>query len=247
MMFQLFSDSILQHLAYLLLTLSLIFALRASIVTYTIGKKTNKKLSVLRISIGTYILGLISTVLLWIGVIISAEINKNEMADLKIKLYLADSSKNAFSMKLDSTENKLDSTKIKLDSTSSKLDKVLATQKPRHLTENQKKKFLEYVSNCENLQVGIKCVTNNQEAWNYANEFLDLLKQTNFNTFRKVLPVQYFGKPKTGIYLIINDDSGIPVHTLLVQNALKHINIVAPAQKEKNIEPDYVFILIGNK
>lgn len=235
-----FSNPFVQHIAYFLLTLSLIFALKGAIVTYTIGKKTNKKLTVLRISIGTYILGILATILLWITGSVVGKINKNEIESLKNELIISDSLKNIFSVELDST-------RTQLDSTSQRLSKLLEEQKPRHLTREQKIKFLEIVRNCPLLPVGVKCVTDDKEAWAYANEFLDLLNQTNFNTHKKIMPIQYFGKPQKGIFLLINNDSEIPTHTLLIQKALEAININAPAQKQKNLEPDYVFILIGHK
>jgi hypothetical protein len=175
-------------------------------------------------------LGVASTISIWIAGNKISNNSDKKIVNLKKMLHANDSLNKSLNIELQ------------------KLNKLADKQKPRHLTKEQRDKFKSNIKNMPNISIFIYSVGENDEAYSFATEFLEIFKQEKYDVYDGILTVQKTGEPYTGISLAVRDNKNPPLSAIAIQGAFSSIGIKASGgPRDNTINQNAIKIIVGHR
>lgn len=125
----------------------------------------------------------------------------------------------------------------------SKYLEILERFSPRALSEEQKQKFVAFMSDKTKGKVEIR-LQNDPESYAFAQEIEQMLKESGCETNLEIILIPGSFR---GLRFSVKSESEPPSHAGVLQHAFKEIGYFIEAQVDGKLEPDQLFLFVGYK
>jgi hypothetical protein len=110
-------------------------------------------------------------------------------------------------------------------------------QRPRTISEEQRKRFIAFMAPIEKGKVSLKSLASDNESLAFALLLKSMLVDSGCDVVGEITGFISLGAPASGIQLKIKDKDSPPIHAGNVQKAFEHIGIQAPCSIEQSDNP----------
>lgn len=130
------------------------------------------------------------------------------------------------------------------------LEKLKEKNRPRTITDDQRKRFIAFMAPIEKGKVSMKCTAGNNESIAFATLLGGMIAESGCEVVGPMLSFISTGAPVSGIELKMKNKDAPPIHSGNLQKAFEHIGISAPASVEADAFPisdDMVVVYVYGK
>jgi hypothetical protein len=127
------------------------------------------------------------------------------------------------------------------------VEELTKARQPGIITPEQRTKFVAFLSKSPKGKVRIAHMASNQEAFSFAIQIRDALKEAGFDVPDLMDSFQQFGPPLIGIELKVKSEIEQPPFAGALQKAFETIDINAAGAASSGFDADTVLIEVGAK